>query len=142
MTWQILAILGPIFFVGYQSLSKLLPKDISVFLVTAYASLMGAVVMFIIYFFTSPIKSIALSLKHLPIVLGIGTLIILGNAAVIKAYSLGAPQSTFTSIFYPLLLVYSLIFGILFFGEKLGLYQVLGLILLFAGLILITQFKS
>lgn len=141
MSWQIIAIIAPIFFVGYQAISKFLPKDIPVFLVTAYASLAGTIVMFVLYFFTSETKSFALSSKQFPLVIGIGTLIILGNAAVIKAYGLGAPQSTFSSIFYPMLIFYSLIFGLLFWGEKLDWHQVIGIVLLLAGIILITKFR-
>ena len=142
ISWQIIAIVTPLFFVVYQSLSKLLPKNTSVFLINAYVSLMGALVMFVIYFFTSGTKSISFNPKHLPVVLGIGTLIALGNAGIIKAYGLGAPQSMFTSIFYPLLIIYGIIFGLIFWGEKLGWYQIGGLVLVLIGLVLISQFKS
>ena len=142
LTWQFLAITVPLLFVIYQSFSKLLPKDLSVFLVSAYASLMGFFVMLLMHLLLSNNKSIVLSLKYLPLVLGIGALIAIGNAGIIKAYWLGAPQSAFTSLYYPLLIVYGVLFGILFFGEKLNWYQVVGLLLIFIGLVAINHFKS
>lgn len=142
MTWQMIAISAPLLFVTYQSLSKLFPKDISPFLVNFYASAIGAVVMLILFLLTSESKSLALNSKYLPIALGIGILISIGNAAIIRAYGLGAPQSSFTSIFYPLLIVYAVIFGLLFWQEKVNLYQGIGMALSLAGLFLITQFKS
>ena len=111
MTWQILAIGVPLLFVIYQSISKLLPSEVSPFLINAYASAIGFFVMLVMYLITSPQKSIALNTKTLWLALGIGFLISFGNAGIIKAYGLGAPQSLFTSIFYPLLIVYALAFG-------------------------------
>ena len=142
MTWQILAVITPLFFVIYQSLSKLLPKGISVFLVNTYAFFMGAIVMFIIFLLTSSDKSMALNSKSLPIALGIGALLAVGNAGIIKMFSLGVPQSSFSSVFYPILLIYGVIFGLVFWGEKLNSYQIFGLFLLIAGIILVTKFKN
>ena len=141
MTWQMLAIGAPLLFVVYQSISKLLPTDISPFLVNAYASLVGVIVMLVLYFLTSTEKTLALTSKPLWLAIGIGTLISLGNVAIIKAYGLGAPQSEFTSVFYPLLITYALMFGILFWGERLNWYQMLGVVLSIAGVLLIVYFK-
>lgn len=141
MNWQLIAIIAPIFFVVYQSLSKLFPKDISVFLINAYVSGMGMLVMLLLYFLTSDTKSLSLSPKYLPLALGIGALIAIGNAAIIKAFGLGAPQSEFSSLFYPLLIIYGVVFGFLFWQEKLTWIQGVGIALTLAGLLLITQFK-
>jgi len=141
MTWQILAIGVPLLFVIYQSISKLLPSEVSPFLINAYASAIGFFVMLVMYLITSPQKSIALNTKTLWLALGIGFLISVGNAGVIKAYGLGAPQSLFTSIFYPLLIVYALAFGLLFWHEKLNIYQMLGAALSIIGVLLIVYFK-
>jgi len=141
MDWRVIAVLAPLFFVSYQALSKLFPKDISVFLINAYASAVGLVVMLVLYFLTSKEKSLALDAKYLPLALGIGVLISLGNAAIIKAYGLGAPQAAFTGTFYPLLIVYGLLFGLLFWHEKLNWYQMLGIALATLGMFLIIYFK-
>jgi len=141
MTWQILAIGVPLLFVIYQSISKLLPSEVSPFLINAYASAIGFFVMLVMYLITSPQKSIALNTKTLWLALGIGFLVSVGNAGVIKAYGLGAPQSLFTSIFYPLLIVYALAFGLLFWHEKLNIYQMLGAALSIIGVLLIVYFK-
>ena len=141
MTWQILAIGVPLLFVIYQSISKLLPSEVSPFLINAYASAIGFFVMLVMYLITSPQKSMALNTKTLWLALGIGFLVSVGNAGVIKAYGLGAPQSLFTSIFYPLLIVYALAFGLLFWHEKLNIYQMLGAALSIIGVLLIVYFK-
>ncbi|OGG57023.1 hypothetical protein A3D71_04155 [Candidatus Kaiserbacteria bacterium RIFCSPHIGHO2_02_FULL_55_20] len=141
MTWQILAIGVPLLFVIYQSISKLLPAEVSPFLINAYASAIGFFVMLFMYLITSPQKSIALNQRALWLALGIGLLISFGNAGIIKAYGLGAPQSLFTSIFYPLLIVYALAFGLLFWHEKLNIYQMLGAALSIIGVLLIVYFK-
>ncbi len=142
MTWQIIAVFAPLLFVVYQALSKFFPKDLSPFLINFYVSLMGAAVMLMFYFFTSESKSLALSPKHLPLALGIGALIAIGNAAIIRAYGLGAPQSGFTSLFYPLLIIYGVALGLLFWREKLSLMQGLGVALSLGGLFLLTYFKK
>jgi drug/metabolite transporter (DMT)-like permease len=141
MNWQVIATVAPILFVAYQALSKLLPKDISVFLVNAYVSAVGVIVMLILYFFTSETKSLSLGTKYLPLALGIGILISLGNAAIIKAYGLGATQSGFSSLFYPLLIIYAVVIGLIFWQEKLNIYQSIGIALAIVGMFLITYFK-
>lgn len=141
MTWQLIAIVAPLFFVAYQSLSKFLPKDLSPFLVNTYVSLIGAAVMFVLFLLTSPSKSFELGAKYLPIAVAIGVLVSVGNAAIIKAYGMGAPQSLFSSTFYPLLIVYALAFGLLFWHEKLNLLQGLGIALTLGGMFLISYFK-
>ena len=141
MDWRILAVVAPLLFVSYQTLSKLFPKDVSVFLINAYASAIGTIVMLILFFLTTKDKSLALGSKYLPLAVGIGVLISFGNAAVIKAYGLGAPQSAFTGTFYPLLIVYGLIFGLLFWHERLNWYQSLGIALVLIGMFLIIFFK-
>lgn len=141
MNWQIIAIVAPLFFVAYQSLSKLFPKDISPFLINAYASAIGFAVMLLLFWLTSENKSLALNSKYLPLALGIGALISIGNAAIIKAYGLGAPQSDFTSLFYPLLIIYAVFVGFLFWHEKMNLIQGAGVVLTLAGMFLVTYFK-
>lgn len=141
MTWQMIAIGAPLLFVTYQTISKLLPSDTSPFLINAYASAVGAVVMLLLYLVSSGEKSFALNSKTLWLTIGIGVLISLGNAAIIKGYGLGAPQSGFTSIFYPLLIVYALGFGLLFWHERLNWYQLLGVFLSIIGVLLVVYFK-
>ena len=141
MDWRILAVVAPLFFVSYQALSKLLPKDVSVFLINAYASGIGMIIMLVLYFLSAKEKSLALSSKYLALTIGIGALISFGNVAIIKAYGLGAPQSAFTGTFYPLLIVYGLIFGLLFWHERLNWYQLLGILFVLIGMFLIIFFK-
>lgn len=141
MTWQLLAIGLPLLFVTYQSLSKLLPGDISPFLVNAYASAIGAVIMFVLYLVTSTEKTFSMNSGSLWLALAIGALVSVGNAGIIRAYGLGAPQSTFTSVFYPLLIVYAIGFGLLFWHERLNWYQAVGVVLAIAGVLLIVYFK-
>ncbi len=141
MTWQMIAIGAPLLFVTYQSISKLLPSDVSPFLVNAYASAIGVIVMLVLYLITSPTKVLALSSRSLWLAVTIGVLISVGNAAIIRAYGLGAPQSSFTSIFYPLLIVYALGFGLLFWNERLNWYQMLGVALSIIGVLLVVYFK-
>src|ERR1039457_20571 len=104
MDWKILSIITPLAFAIYQSISKLLPKTISVYLVNAYAFFIGFIFMLILHFLLSPNKSLSLSAKTLPIVFGIGILLALGNFGIIKAFSLGAPQSLFSIMCYITLL--------------------------------------
>ena len=141
MTWQMIAIGAPLLFVAYQSLSKFFPSDISPFLVNAYASAIGAIVMVALYLITATEKSFAISTKSLSLAVAIGVLVSVGNAAIIKAYGLGAPQAAFTGTFYPLLIVYGLLFGLLFWHEKLNWYQMLGIALATLGMFLIIYFK-
>jgi drug/metabolite transporter (DMT)-like permease len=140
--WQILTIVAPLFFVLYQALSKLLPKGTSVFLVTAYASLTGALVMLALHLLLSPSKSILLTARTFWLSLGIGTLIVLGNLTIIRIFSLGAPNSGFAAIFNPLYVVYGLIIGLLVWHEKLNLPQLGGVVLAIVGIILVTYFKA
>lgn len=141
MTWQVIAIGAPLFFVAYQSLSKLLPENVSPFLVNAYASAVGTVFMLALFLLTAGEKSFAMSTRTLSLALGIGILISLGNVAIIKAYGLGAPQSGFASIFYPLLIVYALLLGLFLWHERLNVYQMLGVALSIIGVILVVYFK-
>jgi len=142
MDWRIIAIFAPLFFVAYQALSKLLPRDISAFLVNAYASLIGAAVMIVLHLLFSANKSIVLASKYLWIGLGIGILISLGNFLIIKAYTLGAPQTLFTAIFYPVLIIYAVLVGMLVWHEKLNLGQGVGIVLSILGIVAIFYFKK
>ncbi len=142
LDWKVLAISVPLFFVGYQTLSKLLPKTVSIFLVNAYASLIGLLIMLTLHFLLSPNKSLALNAKSLPIVIGIGILISLGNFGIIKAYSLGAPQSLFTPIFYIALITYGILFGLLIWHEQVNIPQILGVMLSVVGILMIVFFKK
>ena len=141
-SWKLIAVLTPVAFVIYQSLSKLLPKNTSVFLVTAYASLLGAFLMFSIHLLTSSNKSLGLTGKSLGIAFLIGLFIVTGNFLIVKAYSLGAPQSTFTAMFYPVLIILGVLSGILFWHEKLNAIQLLGMVLSVAGVVLISYFRK
>ena len=97
--------------------------------------------MIALYLVTSSNKSLALDSKYFSIALAIGALISLGNAAIIRAYALGAPQSGFTALFYPLLIIYALLIGLLFWHEKINLYQSIGVALSLGGMFLLTYFK-
>ncbi len=140
--WRIIAFSAPIFFVIYQSLSKLLPKGLSAFLVTAYASLMGFVIMFSLHLITQTDKSIRLPNKALGLALAMGLFIGLGNLGIIKAFSLGAPQSNFTLYFYVPLIIYGVIFGVIFWHEKLQLIQLAGILLSIIGIYIVFRFKK
>lgn len=142
LDWRVLAISVPLLFASYQSLSKLLPKDTSVFLVNAYASLMGLIIMLSFHMITQTDKSVRLSGKYLLLALGIGTLISFGNWGIIKAFSLGAPQSSFSLFFYITLIIYGTIFGLLFWNEKLNIIQALGMALSILGVFLVVYFKK
>lgn len=142
LDWKIIALITPLFFVTYQTLSKLLPKNISVFLVNAYAGLVGTLAMLLLHFFFASNKSLILNMKFLPIVIGIGLFISLGNFGIIKAYSLGATQSLFTPIFYVALILYGVIFGLVFWHEKLNFLQFLGIAIAVAGLLMTVYFKK
>lgn len=140
--WKILAITTPLLFVTYQTLSKFLPKDTSVFLVNAYASFIGFLIMLTLHLLTSSDKSLILGMKYLPIAVGIGVLIALGNFGIIKAYTLGAPQSLFTIIFYIALIIYGVIFGFAIWHEKLNIFQMVGMLMAIAGLFITVYFKK
>ncbi|HEU4985123.1 MAG TPA: hypothetical protein VFT58_05735, partial [Nitrososphaera sp.] len=74
--------------------------------------------------------------------LGMGAGIAIGNFGIIKALSLGAPQSTFTLLFYISLLIYGIIFGLVLWREKLQLIQVAGVALACIGIFLAVYFKK
>jgi len=141
MTWQAFAVSVPLLFVAYQALSKLLPESTSAFLVNAYASAIGAFIMLALYVLTSSQKSFVLDARTLSIALGIGVLISIGNAGIIHAYLLGAPQSSFSAIYYPLLVIYALIVSVIIWHERLNVYQILGIALCIVGILLIVYFK-
>lgn len=142
VSWKLIAIITPIAFVIYQTLSKLLPKNSSVFLVTAYASLVGSLVMFAIHLLTSTNKSLQLPSKSLGLALLIGLFIVTGNFLIVKAYTLGAPQSTFTALFYPVLIILGVLFGVVVWHERLNLIQALGIVLSILGVVLISYFRK
>lgn len=142
LDWKILAISTPLLFVSYQTLAKFLPKDASVFLVNAYASFIGFLIMLLLHLLTSSDKSLILGMKYLPIAIGIGALIALGNFGIIKAYTLGAPQSLFTILFYVTLIIYGVIFGFIIWHEKLNMFQIIGMLMAVAGLFITVYFKK
>lgn len=142
MDWKVLAISVPLLFASYQSLAKFLPKGVSVFLINAYAFLAALVVMLLLHFVTQPNKSLQLSGTSLGIAIAIGFLLGFGNFGIIKSYSLGAPQSLFTVLFYVSLIVYGVILGILIFHEKLHPIQVGGMVLAATGLFLVAYFRK
>lgn len=140
--WKILAVTVPLFFVVYQTLSKLLPKDVSIFLINAYASLVGFLIMLILHLLTSSDKSLILGMKYLPIAVGIGALIGIGNYGIIKAYTLGAPQSLFTILFYVALIIYGVLFGFIIWHEKLNIFQIIGMLMALGGIFIVVYFKG
>jgi drug/metabolite transporter (DMT)-like permease len=142
LDWRILAISVPLLFVSYQALSKLLPKGTSIFLVNAYASLVGVLLMLALHFAASPNKSLQLPGKVLLLALGMGALISLGNTGIIKAYALGAPQSQFTPLFYITLIIYGIVLGFIIWHEKLQAIQALGIVMACVGLFLVVAFKK
>lgn len=142
MDWKMLAITIPILFVTYQSLSKFFPKTLSIFLVNAYASFVGLIIMLILHLLFSSNKSLMLNTKYIPLAIGIGILISFGNFGIIKAYNLGAPQAFFTPIFYIALIIYGTIFGLLFWHEQLNIPQIIGTVLAIIGVIIVFYFKK
>lgn len=140
--WKILAITVPLFFVVYQTLSKFLPKDLSIFLINAYASLIGFLIMLILHLLTSSDKSLILGMRYLPIAVGIGALISIGNYGIIKAYTLGAPQSLFTILFYVALIIYGVIFGFIIWHEKLNFFQIIGILMALGGIFIVIYYKG
>ncbi|NTU47020.1 EamA family transporter [Candidatus Roizmanbacteria bacterium] len=142
LDWKILAIFVPFLFVTYQTLSKLLPKGTSAFLVNAYASCIGMLVMLLLHFLFSSNKSLELNSKVIPIVIGIGLLISLGNFGIIKAYALGAPQSLFTPIFYIALIIYGVVFGLVIWHERINFLQLVGIAIAVTGLFMTAYFKK
>ena len=142
MDWKPLELFTPLFFVLYQTISKTLPKDVSIFLVNAYALFVGFLFMLTLHLLTERDKSLALGTKNLAAILGIGLFISLGNYGVIKAYSLGAPQAIFTALFYVALIIYGVIFGLLFWHERLNAVQMLGIVISIIGLFMATYFRK
>lgn len=142
MDWRVLALTVPLLFATYQSMAKLVPKGTSIFLVNAYASLVGFLIMLTLHLLTQSDKSVKLSPKTLLISLAIGALIGLGNFGIIKAYALGAPQSVFTVLFYVSLIIYGVIFGLLFWHEKAHPAQLIGAFLAVAGIFIAFFFKK
>ncbi len=142
MDWRILAVSVPIFFVSFQSLSRLLPKDAPIFLINAYASAIGVLLMLTLHLSTHPQKNVQLTGKSLLLALGIGTLISLGNFGVIKTLSLGAPQSQFTPLFYITLIIYGLLAGFLIWNERLSPVQILGIGLACFGIFIAFTYKK
>jgi len=126
----------------YQSLAKILPKNIPIFLATAYAFLFGSIVLFIIHLLSSSNKSIIMSEKNIPILIGIGALLAVGNFFTIKAYSLGAPQSGFVAVFNPASVTFGVILGFILWQEKLSLGQIAGILLSIIGILFIVSFKK
>ncbi len=98
--------------------------------------------MLLLHMMTSSNKSLLLPAKALPIALGIGLLIGLGNYGIIKAYSSGAPQSIFTPIFYVVLISYGLLFGALLWHEKLNPPQLFSIAIAVAGIVMLVYFKK
>jgi len=138
MHWIIITIIAPAFFVAYQTLTKFLPKDTPILLVNAYASLVAAATMFLAHFSLSTSKEFLLNGKAVWLSIGIGALIALGNYSIIKAFSLGAPQSLFVIIFNPLYILYGVLVGVLFWQEKITAFQALGLFIVLCGIFIAT----
>ncbi len=142
MDWKIFAIIAPFLLVCYQTLAKLVPKDTPSLLVNAYMLLVGAITMFLLYLTNSPSRILTLPMKTLWIVVGIGLCVSLANYSIIKAYSLGAPQSAFSSIFNPLYIIFGILFGIIIWHEKLNAQQVVGIGLSLVGMLLIIYHRK
>lgn len=140
--WKILAFVTPLFFAIYQVLAKFLPKDVSILLINAYSSFAGFLIMLILHLLTSSDKSLVLGMRYLPLAIGIGALIGLGNYGIIKAYTLGAPQSLFTILFYVALIIYGVLFGIYFWHEKMNVIQIIGMLMALGGIFITVYFKS
>jgi drug/metabolite transporter (DMT)-like permease len=140
-TWQFLAVFTPVLFVTYQTISKFLPKDAPIFLINAIASFVGALVMLLFHFFFSA-RAQTINPKTIPLIIAIGLLISVGNFLIIKAYSLGAPQSSFTALFYPLLIVYGALYGYILWQERFSGIQGIGFLLIGVGLVLVSFFKK
>lgn len=98
--------------------------------------------MLVLHLLTSSDKSLILGAKYLPVALGIGVLVGLGNFGIIKAYTLGAPQSLFTILFYVALIIYGILFGFLIWHEKLSIIQIVGMLFAIAGLFMAVYFKK
>ena len=139
-SWKILAIFTPLLFVTYQTLSKYFPKDAPLLFITALSSLVGAAVLFFIHMLSH--EKVVLSNNSIIIAVAIGILVSVGNFFIMKAYAWGAPQSSFSTIFYPLFILYSIIFGIFLWHEGLSVPQIAGIILIFGGLGLVMFYRT
>ncbi len=142
MFWIIFAVLAPVMFVIYQALSKLLPPGTSIFLINAYASIVGVVLMGILHLIFSANKSVQITSRQLYLAIGIGLFISFGNFFIIKAYSLGAPQASFSAIMYPLLIIFAAITGVFIWHEKINIFQFIGILLSVAGIVMVFYFKN
>lgn len=141
LDWKILAVFGPLLFATYQSIAKLLPRNSPIYLINAYAFIVGSIFMLFLHLLVSSNKSLSLSSRSLFIAVGIGLLLSLGNFTIIKAYNLGAPQSIYSIIAYVVLIFFGILFGVLFWHEKLTLPIVFGTILSIAGILIIVYYK-
>ncbi|MGB4965887.1 MAG: EamA family transporter [Microgenomates group bacterium] len=142
MDWKLFAVIAPLLLVCYQTLAKLVPKDTPSLLVNAYMLLVGAITMFLLYITNSPSRILTLPMKTFWIVVGIGLCVSLANYSIIKAYSLGAPQSAFSSIFNPLYIIFGILFGIVIWHEKLSMQQIIGIGFALVGMFLIIDQKK
>lgn len=142
MNWIVFAIIAPLFLSGYQALSKLLPKKTPVFLVSFYIYALATLFFLILHLIGSSNKSFSLNLKYAPIVIGIAAFLTIANYSIVKAYTLGAPQSSFSAIFNPLYIIFGLFLGVIIWQEKLNLYQALGVALSLIGMMLVIYFKK
>jgi drug/metabolite transporter (DMT)-like permease len=142
LDWKILAVAGPLLFATYQSIAKLLPKNSPVYLINAYAFIVGSFFMLLLHFLLSRNKSVSLSSRSFIIAIGIGLLLSLGNFTIIKAYNLGAPQSIYSIIAYVILICFGILFGVLFWHEKITLPIIFGTVLSIAGILIIVYYKK
>ncbi|MBI4067107.1 EamA family transporter [Candidatus Gottesmanbacteria bacterium] len=141
-SWIILTIISTIFFSFYQALAKLIPKNIPVFLAASYAFFFGSMVLVVIHLLTSANKSILINEKNIPLLIGVGALVSIGNFFLIKAYSVGAPQSGFVAIFNPASVTFGVLLGLILWQEKLTLGQIAGIFFSIIGILLIISFKK
>ncbi len=142
LDWKMLALIAPLFIATYQALSKFLPKNTSIYLISAYSSFIGMIFMLGLHLLLSKNKGLILNPKTISLVLGIGLLISLANFSFIKAFTLGAPQSIFSLISYVALIIYGILFGVLLFHEKLSMPQIFGAILSIVGILIIVYYKK
>lgn len=142
LDWKILALVGPLCYAIFQSFSKLVPKGTSVFLINAYASLVGLIVMLTLHLLFSSNKSLVLNSKISLTAVSLGVFLSLGNLAVIKAYNLGAPQSIFAIIAYTVLIILGILFGVILWHEKLSLPIIFGTLLSIIGIVVVIYSKK
>jgi drug/metabolite transporter (DMT)-like permease len=142
LDWKMLAVVGPLFFAIYQSLAKMLPKGTSTLVAGAYTFLLCSVLIFLANFIFSSNKSIVLTSKSIPVIVGMAVFLSLGNLSLISAYSLGAPQSIYSIIAYTVLILLGILFGALFWQEKLTTPVIFGTILSIAGILIIIYSRK